>query len=293
VTTFASSSVSATGQSGPTSQRLALRYGRTLPVSLPLKPNAKDHVFRSVVVNQKAAPIGRALLGTIVSTGLRKEELERGSSRSTNAGIALEGWTRHHLPEPQSGEPVLSSRADGESPKLAALLPELVHIDGRCDVCVGGVHYPKSPSSGSQVGTVSCGSASSGTGGRRRCSPVTGASSIGSGVVMSSRVRAFIGASVAAGGSGATAGPATTPRLGDSQAPRSQAPWEIRSEPRRTESSARARWVNSMPPVRCRGAAGLASIADSSRPACARPRAAGSRTRVRNRTRADNHEPGI
>jgi hypothetical protein len=88
----------------------------------------------------------------------------------------------------------------------------------------GGVHYPKSPSSGSQAGTVSCGSASSGAGGRRRCSPVTGASSIVSGVAMSSRVRAFIGASVAARMSSATAAPATTSRLGDSQAPRSQAP---------------------------------------------------------------------
>jgi hypothetical protein len=90
VTTFAGSSVSATGQSGPTSQRLALRYGRTLPVSLLLEPNEENHVFRLVVVNQMAAPIGRALLGTIVSTSLTKEELERGSSRLTNVVIPLE-----------------------------------------------------------------------------------------------------------------------------------------------------------------------------------------------------------
>jgi hypothetical protein len=49
-----------------------------------------EHVFQFVVVNQKATPIGRALLGTIVSTSLSNEELARVSDRLKNAGIPLE-----------------------------------------------------------------------------------------------------------------------------------------------------------------------------------------------------------
>lgn len=49
-----------------------------------------EHVFQFVVVNQKATPIGRALLGTIVSTSLSAEELEGVSARLEAAGIPLE-----------------------------------------------------------------------------------------------------------------------------------------------------------------------------------------------------------
>jgi hypothetical protein len=40
-------------------------------------------------VNQKAIPIGRAMLGTIISTTLTNDELERVSNRLENAGIPL------------------------------------------------------------------------------------------------------------------------------------------------------------------------------------------------------------
>lgn len=69
---------------------LTRAFGRTLPVSLLIEPNAEEHVFQFVVVNQKATPIGRALLGTIVSTSLTIEELDRVSDRLSNAGIPLE-----------------------------------------------------------------------------------------------------------------------------------------------------------------------------------------------------------
>ncbi len=70
--------------------RIKRRDVRQLPVSLLLESSAAEHVFQFVVVNQKATPIGRALLGTIVSTSLSAEELNEVSERLTAAGIPLE-----------------------------------------------------------------------------------------------------------------------------------------------------------------------------------------------------------
>lgn len=66
------------------------RESRLLPVSLLMSNNAEEQVFQFVVVNQKATPVGRALLGTIISTTLSTAELERVASRLKNAGIPLE-----------------------------------------------------------------------------------------------------------------------------------------------------------------------------------------------------------
>jgi hypothetical protein len=66
------------------------RASRTLPVSLLLTDDPAEHVFQFVVVNQRATPIDRALLGTIVSTSLSNEELGRVSDRLEKAGINLE-----------------------------------------------------------------------------------------------------------------------------------------------------------------------------------------------------------
>lgn len=63
---------------------------RSLPISLLLSTDPAEHVFQFVVVNQKATPIGKALLGTIVSTTLSNEEMNRVSTRLTSAGIQLE-----------------------------------------------------------------------------------------------------------------------------------------------------------------------------------------------------------
>ncbi len=71
-------------------QRKAERQAsRRLPVSLFTTPDPAEHVFQFVVVNQKATPIGRALLGTIISTTLSNEELGRVSDRLERAGIPL------------------------------------------------------------------------------------------------------------------------------------------------------------------------------------------------------------
>lgn len=69
---------------------LISRNARTLPVSLLLDDSPSEHVFQFVVVNQKATPMGKALLGTIVSTSLSREELDPVAERLRNAGIRLE-----------------------------------------------------------------------------------------------------------------------------------------------------------------------------------------------------------
>lgn len=65
-------------------------YARQLPVSLLLDDSPSEHVFQFVVVNQKATPMGRALLGTIVSTSLSRDELEPVAERLRDAGIPLD-----------------------------------------------------------------------------------------------------------------------------------------------------------------------------------------------------------
>lgn len=66
------------------------REVRSLPLSLLLSSDPAEQVFQFVVVNQKATPIGRALLGTIVSTTLSNREMEPVAARLDKAGIKLE-----------------------------------------------------------------------------------------------------------------------------------------------------------------------------------------------------------
>lgn len=66
------------------------RVARSLPISLLMSSDPAEQVFQFVVVNQKATPIGRALLGTIVSTTLSNEEMENVAARLKSAGIQLE-----------------------------------------------------------------------------------------------------------------------------------------------------------------------------------------------------------
>jgi len=60
---------------GAITDELVSRNTRLLPVSLLMNPNLEEHVFQFVVVNQKATPVGKALLGTIVATSLTESEL--------------------------------------------------------------------------------------------------------------------------------------------------------------------------------------------------------------------------
>ena len=71
-------------------RQLECQAARKLPVSLLMNTDPAEQVFQFVVVNQKATPIKSALLGTIISTSLSNQELEKVSDRLENAGINLE-----------------------------------------------------------------------------------------------------------------------------------------------------------------------------------------------------------
>lgn len=79
------------GETGDAVHRdIMRREVRRLPVSLLLADDPAEQVFQFVVVNQKATPIGRALLGTIVSTTLSNDEMGKVATRLKSAGIELE-----------------------------------------------------------------------------------------------------------------------------------------------------------------------------------------------------------
>ncbi len=60
---------------------------RLLPVSMLMTADVAEHVFQFVVVNQKATPVGKALIGTIVGTSLTENELASVSDRLEQAQI--------------------------------------------------------------------------------------------------------------------------------------------------------------------------------------------------------------
>lgn len=71
-------------------EELSLKYARTLPISLLMEEDPKEQVFQFVVINQKATPIGKSLLGTIISTSLTTSEMEAVTERLQDSGIAME-----------------------------------------------------------------------------------------------------------------------------------------------------------------------------------------------------------
>lgn len=70
--------------------RLLKESARILPVSLLMENDPKEQVFQFVVINQKATPIGKSLLGTIISTSLTTDEMETVTGRLKQSGIELE-----------------------------------------------------------------------------------------------------------------------------------------------------------------------------------------------------------
>jgi hypothetical protein len=74
----------------PVQRRIESEVSRRLPVCLLQADDPAEHVFQFVVVNQKATPLKRSLLGTIVSTTLSNQEAERVSVRLERAGIRME-----------------------------------------------------------------------------------------------------------------------------------------------------------------------------------------------------------
>ncbi|OHV67148.1 hypothetical protein LCM4577_26700 [Mesorhizobium sp. LCM 4577] len=70
---------------------VASQIARHLPVSLLMDDSPAEHVFQYVLVNQKATPVPKALLGTIISTSLAEGELATIAARLEDAKIPLEG----------------------------------------------------------------------------------------------------------------------------------------------------------------------------------------------------------
>ncbi|GAA5701452.1 MULTISPECIES: ParB N-terminal domain-containing protein [Streptomyces] len=75
---------------GEAEKQVLLKKSRHLPVSLLMDSSPSEHVFQFVIVNQKAVLMGSALLGTIISTSLGREELQSVRERLKGAGIQLE-----------------------------------------------------------------------------------------------------------------------------------------------------------------------------------------------------------
>lgn len=67
-----------------------INASRILPISLILESDPAEHLFQFVIVNQKAVGMSPPLLGTIASTSLSDEELNRVKDRLNNSGIPLE-----------------------------------------------------------------------------------------------------------------------------------------------------------------------------------------------------------
>ncbi|HEX8181392.1 MAG TPA: hypothetical protein VF525_17755 [Pyrinomonadaceae bacterium] len=65
------------------------QYARRLGISLIHSSDWAEHVFQFVVVNQKATPIPKALLGSIVATTLTDEEVGRITERLGRADIQV------------------------------------------------------------------------------------------------------------------------------------------------------------------------------------------------------------
>ncbi|MFF4926857.1 hypothetical protein ACFY4B_40360 [Kitasatospora sp. NPDC001261] len=71
-------------------RQVILGNSRHLPISLLMDDSPSEHVFQFIIVNQRATPMGQALLGTIVSTSLSRNEMDAVADRLRAAGIKLE-----------------------------------------------------------------------------------------------------------------------------------------------------------------------------------------------------------
>lgn len=84
---------------------LRSKYSRNLPISLMLCDDPGEQVFQFVIINQKATPIGKPLLGTIISTSLSKNEMDGLVERLRSSGIELSDsqavtWAAKHPESP-------------------------------------------------------------------------------------------------------------------------------------------------------------------------------------------------
>lgn len=103
--------------------KLMPKYSRELPISLLMDESPAEHVFQYVLVNQKATPVPRALLGTIISTSLASDELTAIADRLEGAKIPLQGSRIISLLARASDSPFLNKVAKGLEGDGAEKLP--------------------------------------------------------------------------------------------------------------------------------------------------------------------------
>jgi hypothetical protein len=96
---------------------------RLLPISLLLNESPAEHVFQFVVVNQKATPVPKALLGTIISTSLAPAELSSIKARLVRADIPLESSQAVSSLARSVNSPFANRVARGFEPDSGSKLP--------------------------------------------------------------------------------------------------------------------------------------------------------------------------
>lgn len=114
-------------------ETLEKKYSRELPISLLLEDDPKEQVFQFVVINQKATPIGKSLLGTIISTSLTVEEMDSVTGRLKMSGIELEDarsitWAARNPESPFFGLVERGTQTDKKDLLQWNVMGSLIHI---------------------------------------------------------------------------------------------------------------------------------------------------------------------
>lgn len=121
----------------------SIEASRRLPMSVTLNHSPAEHVFQFVVVNQRATPVAKALLGTIVSTSLNDQELDSIRKRLEKASVPVEGSQVVAALARNPLSPFYQLVARGFEPDNAAKLPWSV-VGGLAEMfrtLKGGIFY--------------------------------------------------------------------------------------------------------------------------------------------------------
>ncbi|MBB5747051.1 hypothetical protein [Brevundimonas variabilis] len=137
------------GEGVPLAEVLALQKveaSRRLPMSVTLNHSPAEHVFQFVVVNQRATPVPKALLGTIVSTSLNDQELDSIRRRLEKASIPVEGSQVVAALTRNTASPFFGLVARGFDPDNASKLPWSVvgSLAEMFRLLKGGIFYHQS-----------------------------------------------------------------------------------------------------------------------------------------------------
>jgi hypothetical protein len=135
-------------RSSEEASEMVREHARIMPVSLLLDQNTAEHVFQFVVVNQKATPVGKALLGTIVASSLTENELEKVASRLEKVGINVTdsqavSWFTRNKNSPFYGLVQQGMTGEGGDKLPWSVLRDLVSVFRNCAVGDSSMsHHP-------------------------------------------------------------------------------------------------------------------------------------------------------